>query len=55
VNAREAHRRQQVIANTLAGMSEILEQYLHQELDPVQEVELARLITLGTKWRDGVV
>lgn len=46
-------RRQGRIRDTLAGLLEIFETNLHQEMDPEQEAELIKLLALGEKWCRG--
>ena len=53
VNQREANRRQQLIVDTLHGLRMLFTTNLAQELDPVQEAELIRLLALGEKWTRG--
>lgn len=47
MDAKEAARRQKVIKQTLAGLTEILESGLLQELDPDEEDLLKTLICIG--------
>ena len=53
MNAREASRRQQLIVDTLYGLRQIFTTNLAQELDPIQEAELVRLLNLGEQWTRG--
>lgn len=53
MNAKEAARRQGRIRDALAGLLEIFETNLHQEMDPQQEAELIKLLALGEKWCRG--
>ena len=50
MNAKEAARRQKLIASTLEGMNELLTTNLHQEMDPEQEKELYRLAGYVSAW-----
>lgn len=50
MNAREAALRQRIIRDGLRHMITILETTMIDELDPEQEMELVRIITLGNKW-----
>lgn len=53
MDAREANRRQQLIVDTLYGLRMIFTTNLVQELDPLQEAEMIRLLALGEKWTRG--